>query len=84
MDYNNGYVALAAIQTHERVQAQNEIGYGSPEDVPGPLVTIRYNPDNLAQFIIPQEQLCLEYAVSMYPHLSRLVFLSLIACGTVK
>ena len=51
-----------------RVQAQNEIGYGSPEDVPGPLVTIRYNPDNLAQFIIPQEQ---ESTATVAPSLKK-------------
>ncbi len=58
-----------------RVQAHNEIGYGSPEDVPGPFVTIRYNPDNLAQFIIPQEQ---ESTATVAPALKKAGVITLV------
>ena len=39
----------------QRVQVENENGYGMPEDVPGPRVSIRYNPNNPAEFILPEE-----------------------------
>ena len=38
-----------------RVQVENENGYGTSEDVPGPRVTIRYNPEKPAEFILPEE-----------------------------
>ena len=53
--YYHGTYAFVS-QDGVRVQVQNEMSYGSPEDVPGPLVNIRYNPNNLAEFILPNEQ----------------------------
>lgn len=38
------------------VQVQNKNGYGMPDSVPGPIVTIRYNPDSVSEFLLPEEQ----------------------------
>lgn len=38
------------------MRAENEYGYSLPEEVAGPLVTILYNPDNPAEFLLPEEQ----------------------------
>ena len=40
-----------------RVKAQNTVGYARSDDVPGPVVDIRYNPANPGEFVLPEEQL---------------------------
>ena len=66
------------------VRAENENGYGLARDVPGPLVTILYNPNNPTEFFLPEEQASFQKS---YPGLRRtgialLVFgiLLLVAC----
>ncbi|MBR3317568.1 MAG: DUF3592 domain-containing protein [Atopobiaceae bacterium] len=77
---------IYAYQTMDgmEVRAENENGYGLARDVPGPLVTILYNPNNPTEFFLPEEQASFQKS---YPGLRRtgialLVFgiLLLVAC----
>ena len=51
--YHGVYAFLPEENLH--LKSQNEIGYATPEEVLGPHVTIRYNPNKPAEFIIPGE-----------------------------
>ena len=57
-DVSINYHGVYSFQTGDgvRVQAENKSGYGLPEEIPGPIVTIRYNPNNPGEFLIPSEQ----------------------------
>ncbi len=59
-----------ATQEDVRVQAENAYGYGLPDEVPGPRVTIRYNPDKPTEFILPDEYARVEEA-NILPGLRR-------------
>ena len=52
------YHGVYAFQTDDgvSVRAENKSGYGHPDEIPGPLVTIKYNPNNPGEFVIPDEQ----------------------------
>ena len=39
-----------------QVRSENENGYGRPENITGPTVTVLYNPAEPTEFLIPSEQ----------------------------
>ena len=53
-----------------RVTAENKVGYGAPDQVPGPVVGILYNPNNIGEFILPEEQASIANS-SILPGLRR-------------
>ena len=60
------------------VQAENKSGYSRPEEIPGPVIAIRYNPDNLGEFLLPEEQARID-EINILPGLRRSGIAMLIA-----
>lgn len=52
--YHGVYAFTAQDGVHYR--AENKVGYARPDDVPESVVSIRYNPDNPGEFVLPEEQ----------------------------
>ena len=80
-DISVTYHGVYAFQTDDgvRVQAENKSGYGRPDEIPGPLVTIKYNPNNPGEFIIPDEQAQIAES-KVLPGLRR-GGIAMLACG---
>ena len=69
-----------------RVKTESDYGYGAPEDIPGPVVKIRYNPADPLEFVIPEEQASTSSALPGFQKtgIGLLVLgISLLAAGVV-
>ena len=51
-----------------QIHSENKHGYGRPDDIPGPVATILYDPNEVTEFIIPEEQVSIPDA---FPGLRR-------------
>ena len=52
--YHGTYVFLT--EDGVRVSAENKSGYARPDEVPGPVVSILYNPNNPGEFMLQEEK----------------------------